>query len=251
MSMSTAAKDRVGPRSPPPFRADHVGSLLRPGSWPQAARGEHKAGSPAAEGLARPWRTRCIADGDPPAGGDRAAGRDRRRVPAGLLALRFRLRAGWRRAVRAGAEDPVQGRRAAAACAAGDRADPLEQAGDGGRFPFLASHVRTAVPKQTIPSPVRGAFPRRPAARSIAQDLSGAWMSFFADLGRRIIRRCRAFAAAGCRYLQLDEVNIAYLCDPEQIAGLKARGEHVEKLLADLRGHDQSRDRGAAARYDD
>jgi 5-methyltetrahydropteroyltriglutamate--homocysteine methyltransferase len=41
----------------------------------------------------------------------------------------------------------------------------------------------------------------------------------------------QAFAAAGCRYLQLDEVNIAYLCDPEQIAMLKARGEHVENLL--------------------
>ena len=39
------------------------------------------------------------------------------------------------------------------------------------------------------------------------------------------------FGAAGCRYLQLDEVNIAYLCDPEQIAMLKARGEHVDNLL--------------------
>jgi 5-methyltetrahydropteroyltriglutamate--homocysteine methyltransferase len=40
-----------------------------------------------------------------------------------------------------------------------------------------------------------------------------------------------AFGAAGCRYLQLDEVNIAYLCDPAQIAMLKSRGEHVEDLL--------------------
>ena len=40
-----------------------------------------------------------------------------------------------------------------------------------------------------------------------------------------------AFGAAGCRYLQIDEVNIAYLCDPEQIESLKARGEHVENLL--------------------
>jgi len=39
------------------------------------------------------------------------------------------------------------------------------------------------------------------------------------------------FAAAGCRYLQLDEVNIAYLCDPEQLAQLKNRGEQVEGLL--------------------
>ena len=55
---------------------------------------------------------------------------------------------------------------------------------------------------------------------------------FFADLGEAYNKAVAAFGAAGCRYLQLDEVNIAYLCDPEQIAGLKARGEHVENLLA-------------------
>jgi 5-methyltetrahydropteroyltriglutamate--homocysteine methyltransferase len=54
---------------------------------------------------------------------------------------------------------------------------------------------------------------------------------FFADLTEAYHDAVQAFAAAGCRYLQLDEVNIAYLCDPEQIAGLKARGEHVENLL--------------------
>ena len=54
---------------------------------------------------------------------------------------------------------------------------------------------------------------------------------FFADLGEAYNKAVAAFGAAGCRYLQLDEVNIAYLCDPEQIAGLKARGEHVENLL--------------------
>jgi 5-methyltetrahydropteroyltriglutamate--homocysteine methyltransferase len=54
---------------------------------------------------------------------------------------------------------------------------------------------------------------------------------FFADLGDAYQSAVQAFAEAGCRYLQLDEVYIAYLCDPEQIAGLKARGEHVEGLL--------------------
>ena len=39
-----------------------------------------------------------------------------------------------------------------------------------------------------------------------------------------------AFAAAGCRYLQLDEMNIAYLCDPEQLAQLTNCGEPVEGL---------------------
>jgi 5-methyltetrahydropteroyltriglutamate--homocysteine methyltransferase len=54
---------------------------------------------------------------------------------------------------------------------------------------------------------------------------------FFGDLGEAYHKAVAAFGAAGCRYLQLDEVNIAYLCDPEQIAALKARGEHVDDLL--------------------
>jgi len=59
---------------------------------------------------------------------------------------------------------------------------------------------------------------------------------FFADLGEAYNKAVAAFGAAGCRYMQLDEVNIAYLCDPEQIAGLKARGEHVENLLGTYAG---------------
>ena len=54
---------------------------------------------------------------------------------------------------------------------------------------------------------------------------------FFADLGAAYNAAVRDFAAAGCRYLQLDEVNIAYLCDPEQLAQLRNRGEQVEGLL--------------------
>ncbi len=54
---------------------------------------------------------------------------------------------------------------------------------------------------------------------------------FFADLGEAYNKAVASFASAGCKYLQIDEVNIAYLCDPEQIAALKARGEHVENLL--------------------
>ena len=82
----------------------------------------------------------------------------------------------------------------------------------------------------TIPSPsvvhFRGG--RRAIDAKTYPDMDG----FFADLGEAYNEAVAAFGAAGCRYLQLDEVNIAYLCDPEQIAGLKARGEHVENLLA-------------------
>ena len=75
---------------------------------------------------------------------------------------------------------------------------------------FVAANVRSAIPKQTIPSPSVVHF--RGGRRAI-------------DARNRRGRFLRGF------YLQLDEVNIAYLCDPEQIAGLIARGEHVENLL--------------------
>ncbi|UFN47066.1 5-methyltetrahydropteroyltriglutamate--homocysteine S-methyltransferase [Roseomonas sp. OT10] len=94
---------------------------------------------------------------------------------------------------------------------------------------YTASRARHAIPKQTIPSPsvvhFRGG--RQAIDRSAYPDLD----AFFDDLGQAYEDAVRAFAAAGCPYLQLDEVNIAYLCDPRQIEGLKQRGEHVEGLL--------------------
>ena len=96
-------------------------------------------------------------------------------------------------------------------------------------YRFLAGHVRTAVPKQTIPSPSVVHF--RGGREAIDQTTYPTLDPFFADLGVAYSKAVAAFGMAGCRYLQLDEVNIAYLCDPEQIAMLKARGEHVDNLL--------------------
>jgi len=58
MSMSGATQARVRQRSQPPFRADHVGSLLRPGEL-AAARAARKAGTLSAEAL-RAVEDRCI-----------------------------------------------------------------------------------------------------------------------------------------------------------------------------------------------
>jgi 5-methyltetrahydropteroyltriglutamate--homocysteine methyltransferase len=96
-------------------------------------------------------------------------------------------------------------------------------------YRFLASHVRSAVPKQTIPSPSVVHF--RGGREAIDASVYPTLEPFFDDLGAAYRKAVAAFGQAGCRYLQLDEVNIAYLCDPAQIAGLKARGEHVEDLL--------------------
>ncbi len=55
---------------------------------------------------------------------------------------------------------------------------------------------------------------------------------FYADLGRTYAKAVRAFADAGCRYLQLDEVNLAYLCDPKLRQQVSERGEDPAQLPA-------------------
>ena len=53
---------------------------------------------------------------------------------------------------------------------------------------------------------------------------------FFADLGAAYRKAVRAFADAGCRYLQLDEVFIAMLCDEAYRAKQQAQGDDPRKL---------------------
>ena len=48
-------------------------------------------------------------------------------------------------------------------------------------------------------------------------------------LGAAYAGAVQAFADAGCRYLQLDDVSFAYFCDPEQRQMLKDRGDDPEK----------------------
>jgi 5-methyltetrahydropteroyltriglutamate--homocysteine methyltransferase len=54
--------------------------------------------------------------------------------------------------------------------------------------------------------------------------------NFYRDLGESYRAVVRAFAAAGCRYLQLDEVNLAYLCDPKLRAFVAERGDDPQTL---------------------
>ena len=53
---------------------------------------------------------------------------------------------------------------------------------------------------------------------------------FYRDLGETYRKAVRAFADAGCRYLQLDEVNLAYLCDPSLRKLVSDRGEDPATL---------------------
>ena len=55
--------------------------------------------------------------------------------------------------------------------------------------------------------------------------------AFFADLGRVYQQEIRELAAAGCRYVQLDEVAVAILCDPAARQKVKAAGEDPDRLV--------------------
>ena len=94
-------------------------------------------------------------------------------------------------------------------------------------FKFLAAHTKQT-PKITIPSP--SAIYGRPVATPIDKKAYPDMEAFWADLGNAYSKAVRGFADAGCRYLQLDEVFIAMLCDPKYRDQMVARGDDPEKL---------------------
>ena len=216
-------------RTEPPFRADHVGSLLRPPEL-KAARERRKQGEIGGAEL------RQVED---------AAIRDavRRQEEIGLRAVtdgEFR-RTWWHLDFLSGFENvrlipPIM--KARFHTAAGD----IEAAPPGLRvegklrrsrpvfvdhFAFLKSVAR-ALPKQTIPSPTQMHF--RGGRKAIDLAAYPDIDVFFADLGRVYAEEIAALGAAGCRYLQLDEVNFAYLCDPAVREQVRAIGEDPDAL---------------------
>jgi methionine synthase II (cobalamin-independent) len=94
-------------------------------------------------------------------------------------------------------------------------------------FEFLKS-VTTRTPKVTIPSPsmlhFRGG--RGGVDRVAYPDMDG----FFADLIGVYRAEIMDLAAAGCRYVQLDDTNLAYLCDPRLRDRVKGLGEDPDQL---------------------
>src|ERR1039457_6287572 len=96
-------------------------------------------------------------------------------------------------------------------------------------FRFVKTHTRV-LPKMTIPSPssLHFRYGRDAVPETIYPDMN----DFYRDLGQTYAKAVRAFADAGCRYLQLDEVNFTYLCDPKLRAQIADRGDDPEQLPA-------------------
>ena len=77
-------------------------------------------------------------------------------------------------------------------------------------YKFVAARTKRT-PKITIPAP--SAIYGRTGRQAVSDKVYPEIEDFFADLGKAYSKAVRAFADAGCRYLQLDEVFIAMLCD--------------------------------------
>jgi 5-methyltetrahydropteroyltriglutamate--homocysteine methyltransferase len=94
-------------------------------------------------------------------------------------------------------------------------------------FRFVQQHTNRT-PKITIPAP--SAIYGRPSPTPIDKAAYPKLDAFFDDLGQAYKKAVRAFADAGCRYLQLDEVFIAMLCDAKYRAQMKDRGDDPDAL---------------------
>ena len=215
-------------RQTPPFRADHVGSLLRPAALLEA-RAQRAAGQISAE------RLREVED---------EAIRDvvRMQESVGLTSAtdgEFR-RTSWHMdfIYALGGIDPTDERLTvhfrnadgeldfeSAALRVHDRIS-LPQTIFGEAFTYLRDTVTTAVPKLTIPSPSMVHY--RGGRASIDPDVYPDLELFWTDLSAAYAREVRGLADLGCTYLQLDDTSLAYLNDPEQRALVASRGGDAE-----------------------
>jgi len=215
----------------PPFRADHVGSLIRPQSLidarQEAERGalapsrlieiQHQAIREVVR-LQEEIGLKLATDGEFNRGSwqrDFLLELDNVAVTASRLTVRFHSAAGTRD------HSPAS----------------LKVVGKLGRphaifvddFRFLHSIAR-GVPKITIPSPTVLHF--RGGREAIDASAYPDMEAFYADLARVYREEMADLAQAGCRYLQLDEVNLAYLCDPALRAQVANIGEDPASLPA-------------------
>jgi 5-methyltetrahydropteroyltriglutamate--homocysteine methyltransferase len=94
-------------------------------------------------------------------------------------------------------------------------------------FKFVRS-VTKQTPKVTIPSPTMLHF--RGGRNAVDKAAYPDMDEFYADVAKAYRDEIDALAKAGCTYLQLDDTNLAYLCDPQQRDAAKQRGEDPDEL---------------------
>ena len=96
-------------------------------------------------------------------------------------------------------------------------------------FKFMKSVCKT-VPKMTIPAP--STFHFRQGRVMISKEVYPDLDQYFADVAATWKKAIRAFYDAGCRYLQLDDTAWAMICDPKERAHSRERGDEPDSLPA-------------------
>src|SRR5437899_2454027 len=191
-------------RSKPPFRADHVGSLLRPAAL-KAAREKRAKGEIGAADL------KALEDREI----ERVIKKQEEVGLQGVTDGEFR-RSWWHLDFLWGLDGVERHVMDTGIAFAGvtTRNEGVRVTGKLGfsghpmieHFKFVQAHTKRT-PKITIPAP--SAIYGRPVMTPIDKAVYPELDRFFADLGQAYRKAVRAFADAGCRYLQLDEVFIA------------------------------------------
>lgn len=214
-------------RNKPPFRADHVGSLLRPAELKEARHHFAQGQISAAELKAK----------------EDAAIKDaiRKQEAVGLQGItdgEFRREA-WQtdflsqldgvEAVLAQLPMPdgkTQSFRVAKVIGPlGFSNHPMLD-----HFKFVAQNT-TRTPKMTIPSPSMMVSVMRDWRGIVSADAYQDIEDLCSDLANAYGKAISAFYNAGCRYIQLDDCNLAFLCDPERRRAMEARGDNPDAML--------------------
>jgi 5-methyltetrahydropteroyltriglutamate--homocysteine methyltransferase len=218
----------VKERLSPPFRADHVGSFLRPPALLAARRG-------FADGTVDAQRLREVEDDairnvvalQEDLGFRAASDGEFRRASwhmdfiyqlGGIGRTEERLELAFKNAE--GTTSVTS-----SGLKVRDRVG-LEETIFEDAFTFLKSCVATAVPKLTIPSPSMVHY--RGGSGAIDPEVYPDVEEFWHDLSAAYAEEIRRLGELGCTYLQLDDTSLAYLNDPAQRAMLQARGEDAE-----------------------
>jgi len=209
----------------PPFRADHVGSLLRPAAIKEA-RAKRERNEITAEAL------RAVEDRE-------IENAIKKQERIGLkLATDGEFRRSWWHF------DSFRGLHGVTFYTTDHciqfhgvqtKAETIKIDGKVGfaghamldHFKFLKTHARVT-PKMTIPAPSTLHF--RQGRAAISKDVYPDLDAFFDDLAKAYRAAIRAFYDAGCRYLQLDDTAWAMLCDPNERAQSKKRGDDPDSL---------------------
>jgi 5-methyltetrahydropteroyltriglutamate--homocysteine methyltransferase len=218
------------PRTTPPFRADHVGSLLRPERLLKARERFQEDGLPADE-------LKAIED-------DAIRDVVRMQEEVGLQSAtdgEFR-RASWHmdfiyelEGISKAEDDlvvhfhnPEGDIDYTPAALKVDGKIGLEKPTFGEHFKFLRDTVTTATPKLTIPSPSMVHY--RGGAAAIDPEVYPDKDEFWTDLTAAYANQVRMVRELGCTYLQFDDTSLAYLNDPNQRKMMSERGEDAEHL---------------------